>query len=103
MRSRCYALVLSVGVIANFSIAPAYAEGFPLYNMDKYCRDASGGDFAKDMKCGEKESGAYSTLQKKWASIPEKRKIDCHNVAYDAKTGKGSYALHLQCIEKGRR
>jgi hypothetical protein len=95
--------MLSGGMLAAFSAVEARAEAFPMYNMDIYCRDISGGDFAKDMKCGEKESAAYSKLQKIWASVPEKRKVECHNVAYDANTGKGSYALHLQCIEKGRK
>ncbi|WP_137933900.1 hypothetical protein [Mesorhizobium comanense] len=96
-------LMLSVGFLVQIHGAPARAEEFPIYNMDTYCRDLSGGDFAGNMECGEKEAAAYSKLQNDWASFPEKRKIECRNVAYDADTGKGSYALHLQCIEKGRK
>jgi hypothetical protein len=90
-------------MLGAFSAVEAQAEEFPLYNMDTYCRDASGGDFAKDMKCGEKESAAYSKLQSMWGAIPEKRKVECHNVAYDPNTGMGSYALHLLCIQKGKK
>lgn len=103
MKTKLYMLMLSIGFIANSPVAPAHAEAFPLYNMDTYCRDLAKGDFAKDMECGEKEAGAYSKLQNMWASIPERRKIECHNVAYDPSTGKGSYALHLQCIQKGKK
>ncbi|WP_158516234.1 hypothetical protein [Bosea vaviloviae] len=55
------------------------------------------------MKCGEKESAAYSKLEKIWASTSATRKTECHNVAYDADTGAGSYARHLQCIENGKK
>lgn len=82
--------------------ARAAAEALPIYNFDIFCRKLSGGDFAKDVKCGEQEGAAYSTLEKIWASVPEQRKVECHNVAYDADSGAGSYALHLRCIEKGK-
>ncbi|MGH6614174.1 hypothetical protein [Sphingomonas sp.] len=78
----------------------ARAEALPTYNFDMFCRKLSGGDFEKDVKCGEQEGAAYATLEKIWASVPEERKIECHNAAYDADTGAGSYALHLRCIEK---
>lgn len=103
MKYKIYISAFSLGIFAGISVTSAYAEAFPTYNMDTYCRDLSGGDFDKDMKCGETEASAYSKLQTMWASIPEKRKVECRNVAYDPGTGKGSYALHLQCIEKGRK
>ncbi len=103
MKYKLYISALSLSVFTGISITPVYAEAFPTYNMDTYCRDLSGGDFDKDMQCGEKEGSAYTKLEKIWASIPEKRKLECRNVAYDPNTGKGSYALHLRCIEKGRK
>lgn len=103
MNARRLVLTVAAAVLAGAPVLGACAEAFPLYNMDMYCRDLSAGDFAKNAKCGEEEAGAYAKLQSTWASIPEKRKVECHNVAYDPNTGKGSYALHLQCIEKGRK
>ena len=95
--------LLSAVVLAAVPQAGMGAEALPTYNYDGYCRSVSGGDFDKDLKCGEAESAAYAKLQEVWASVPEKRKVECHNVAYDPETGKGSYALHLQCTEKGRK
>ncbi|WP_160296840.1 hypothetical protein [Sphingomonas sp. ERG5] len=80
----------------------ARAEALPIYNFDSFCRKLAGGDFEKDVKCGEQEGAAYAKLEEIWASVPEARKIECHNVAYDPDTGAGSYALHLRCIEKGK-
>jgi hypothetical protein len=93
-----------VGLLTSLAAteARAAAKALPIYNFDTFCRKLSGGDFEKDVKCGEQEGVAYSTLEKIWASVPEQRKVECHNVAYDADTGAGSYALHLSCIEKGK-
>lgn len=104
--SRSYRnVVLTAGVLTAawswFSV-PAHSEEFPLYNMDVYCRDLAGGNSDKNWTCGETEAAAYSKLQGMWETIPEKRKAECHNVAYDANTGAGSYARHLECIKKGR-
>lgn len=90
-------------VLAGAPALGMCAEPLPIYNYDQHCRAVSGGDFDKDLKCGESEAAAYAKLEKSWASVPEQRKAECHNVAYDPDTGKGSYALHLQCIEKGRK
>ncbi|MBN7136000.1 hypothetical protein A7A76_14875 [Lysobacter enzymogenes] len=94
--------VLSVAALAAVPGVGRSAEALPTYNYDMHCRAVSGGDFDKNFKCGEAEAAAYAKLQDMWASVAEKRKVECHNVAYDPETGKGSYARHLQCIEKGR-
>jgi len=97
------AWVLSAIVLVGAPRVGMGAEALPTYNYDAYCRSVSGGDFDKNFKCGETEAAAYAKLQEIWASVAEKRKAECHNVAYDPETGKGSYALHLQCIENGRK
>lgn len=95
--------VLSAIMLAGIPGVGMAEEALPTYNYDAYCRSVSGGAFDKEVQCGEAEAVAYAKLQAMWASVSEKRKVECHNVAYDPETGKGSYALHLQCIEKGRK
>jgi hypothetical protein len=94
--------MLSIGLFVSLTAVEANAEDFPTYNFDTFCQKLSGGDFEKNMKCGEEEGAAYSKLQKIWASVPEKRKTECHNIDYDPNTGAGSYVLHVLCIEKGK-